>query len=441
MRLTRNDWCRGIAGLFVMLVMATMPARAAVDIQKVVSDKGITAWLVEDYTVPLIAVRFAFRGGSTQDPAGKEGLANLMTGLFDEGAGPYDREQFQDRLDEAGAEMSFRAGYDVITGSMRMLAETSDTAFEVLRLAVNEPHFDAGPVARIKAQIASSIDARSRDPQTEAELMWASAVYGDHPYARRDEGTKETLSAITGEDLVDAHGRLFARDNLVIGVVGAIDAATLKRELDRVFGDLPAHAELAPVGPADAQLDQTLEVERVLPQATIRLAYPGVERSDPAFFAAYLMNHILGGGTFSSRLFSEVREKRGLSYGIDSMIVDRDHSSLLVIETSTRSDRAGETLEVIQDQVRRMADEGPTEEELRQAKDFVIGSYAINNLDSSGAIARTLVQLQMDDLGIDYIARREALIEAVTLEEVRDQARRLLRSNPAVMIVGAGKTE
>ncbi|WP_157016957.1 M16 family metallopeptidase [Mesorhizobium xinjiangense] len=431
----------GVAGFLLLFVMAVQPARAAVDIQKVVSEKGITAWLVEDYTVPLIAVRFAFRGGSTQDPAGKEGLANLMSGLFDEGAGDLDRTQFQDRLDEAGAEMGIRAGYDSIGGSMRMLAETRKEAFDVLRLAVTEPRFDDAPVARIKAQIVSSIDARSRDPQTEASRAWARAIYGDHPYSRRDEGTKESLATITRDDLVAAHEHLFARDNLVIGVVGAIDAETLKSELDRVFGDLPAHARLDEIGPAAPRLDQDLHVDHALPQATIRLAYPGVERSDPGFFAAYLMNHILGGGTFSSRLFSEVREKRGLSYGINSMLVNRDHSSMLAIETSTRADRAEETLNVILDEVRRMAEEGPSAEELRQAKDFVLGAYAINNLDSSAAIARTLVQLQTDDLGIDYIARREALIEAVTLEEVREQARRLLQARPAVMVVGPAAEE
>lgn len=420
---------------------ALHPARAEVKIQEVVSEKGVTAWLVEDYTVPLISIRFAFRGGSTQDPEGKEGLANLMTGLFDEGAGDLDSNAFQERLDDAGAEMSLTASFDAIYGSMRMIADQKDEAFPLLRLAVQSPRFDPEPVNRIRAQIVTGINARERDPEQRADIAWATAIYGDHPYARRDEGTKESLSRIEPADLKEFHKRMFARGNLTVAVVGAIDAETLKTVLDDVFGDLPEEPRLAPVERADPKLAQEVRIEYALPQTSLRLAFPGVPRSSPDFFAAYLMNHILGGGTFSSRLFFEVREKRGLAYGVSSALVNRDYSSALVIGTSTRSDRADQTLQVIREEVRRMAEEGPTEAELEAAKRYVIGAYAINNLDTSGAIARTLVELQLDDLGIDYIERRTAMINAVTIDEVKAVARKLLLAEPAIMIVGPGADE
>ncbi|MDP3897810.1 MAG: pitrilysin family protein [Mesorhizobium sp.] len=418
------------------MAFCVLPARAGVEIQDVTSPQGVKAWLVEDYSVPIVSIRFAFKGGSTQDPAGKEGLANLMTGLFDEGAGDLDSDTFQLRLDDAGSEMSFSAGYDQVSGSMRMLAETQDEAFALLRMAILTPRFDPAPVNRIRDQIVAGIEAGALDPATKSDIAWAEALYDGHPYARRDEGTAATLASITPADLKAFHARTFARSNLVVGVVGAIDAETLGRRLDELFASLPAEAELVPVPRADIKLGQEIRVDYDLPQTTLQLAYPGIERNDPQFFAAYLMNHILGGGTFSSWLFNEIREKRGLAYGIGSSLANREYSSALVIGTATRSDRAAEALELIRAEVRRMAETGPTEAELDFAKKYVTGAYAINNLDSSAAIARTLVELQIDGLGIDYIDRRSGLIAAVTLDEVKAAAKRLLTTEPAVMIVG-----
>ena len=424
------------AATFLALLIVALPARAEVKIQEVVSPGGIRAWLVEDYTVPIVSVRFAFRGGTTQDPKGKEGLANLMTGLFDEGAGELDSDAFQIALDDAGAEMSFSSSPDAIYGSMRMLADRQDEAFGLLKLAVAEPRFDAAPIARIRDQIVTGIEARALDPETRGDIAWAEALYQDHPYARRVEGTKETLASITADDLKGFHERNFARSNLTVGIVGAIDAETLGRRLDEIFGALPQAAQLEPVPPADPKYGQDIRINYNLPQTSLQLAYPGIERHDPQFFAAYLMNQILGGGSFSSRLFKEVREKRGLAYGVGSSLVNRDYAQSLAIGTATRSDRAMETLKVIRDEVKRMADEGSTEEELAFTKRYVIGAYAINNLDTSSAIARTLVDLQIDNLGIDYIQEREAMIEAVTIDDVRAVAKRLLSAEPAVMIVG-----
>lgn len=422
---------------FVLLVLPALgPARAAVKIQEVTSDGGITAWLVEDYTVPIVAVRFAFTGGSVQDPAGKEGLSNLMTGLFDEGAGDLDADAFQERLDEVGAEMSFEARRDAVYGSMRMLAEEREAAFDLLRLAVTRPRFDAEPVERIRAQIVTGIQRDMRDPNVLGRDQFARALYGDHPYARRSEGTAESLAALTAEDLRALHGRTFARGNLSVAVVGAIDADALKVELDRVFGDLPAEPRLDAVAKASLHLDQEVRYAYPLPQATLQLVYPGVDREDPGFFAAFLMNHMLGGGTFSSRLFDEVREKRGLAYGVGSSLVTGDLADMLVIGTSTRADRAREALKVIRDVIAEVAENGVSEEELARAKTYLVGAYAINNLDSSSSVASTLVELQKDKRGIDYIERRAALIEAVTLDEVKAAAKRLLTAAPAILVIG-----
>jgi zinc protease len=420
----------------LFLLLPAITARAAVTIQEVKSDSGVSAWLAEDYSLPLINIQFVFDGGSSQDPPGKEGLANLMSGLFDEGAGDLDSDAFQIRLDDAGAEMRFNQTRDGLYGAMRMLADHKAEAFDLLRLAIQKPRFDQAPVDRIRAQIVSGIVAGERDPNTVAAQKWAETLYPGHPYSRRGEGTSQSLATITAADLHAFHKAIFARDGLHVAVVGAIDAKTLKAQLDLLFGDLPQKQALHPVADVEPVLGNRMQVTYDQPQTSLQLAYPGIKRSDPDFYAAALMNEILGGGTFTSRLFKEVREKRGLAYGVDSALVNHKHASALVIGTATRSERAAETLSVVHDVVKHMADEGPTEQELAAAKKYVIGAYAINNLDSSGAIAGTLLGLQLDDLGIDYMQRRAALLDAVTLDEVNAVAAKLLSAEPAIMMVG-----
>ncbi len=430
-KLTRSLKAAAIA---MAVLLAPLPA-FALEIQEVTSPKGIKAWLVEDDSVPLISVRFAFKGGSVQDPEGKEGLANLMTGLFDEGAGDMPSDAYQERLDNIGAEMSFSASQDDISGGMRMLKENSPSAFDMLALAIQKPRFDQAAIDRIRGQVVAGIKASKNDPNTIASQKFAEVLYGKHPYANRSEGTEQSLEAITRDDLLQAHQKLFGKDQLKIGVVGAISAEELAPLLDKLFGDLQDKAELKPVEPAKVALGATTSVTYDLPQTTINMVYPGVKRSDKDFFAAYLMNQVLGVG-FTSRLYNEVREKRGLAYTVGSVLRDRDYASNLHISTGTRPDRAQQSLDVIRAEVARMAKSGVTEEELAAAKSFAIGAYAINNLDSSVAVARTLVGLQDQNLGRDYIDRRADLINAVTAEDVKAVAAKLLKADPAILVVG-----
>lgn len=428
--------CATLCFALFFLLLPVLSARAEMNIQEVTSKKGVSAWLVEDHSIPLIAIRFVFNGGSAQDPAGKEGLVNLMTGLFDEGAADLDSDAFQQKLDDAGAEMSFQASRDGTYGSMRMLSEEKNEAFDLLKLAVDSPRFDQAPIDRIRSQILSGILANERDPNTVAQQRWLRAIYGEHPYSRSDQGSKESLAAITAADIKAFHKAAFARDGLHVAVVGDIDAATLAVKLDDVFGDLPEKQALAPVADVTPKLGQQLEVNYDLPQTSLQLAWPGAKRSDPDFFAVVLMNQILGGSTFTSRLFQEVREKRGLAYGVSSDLIDNEHSHTLLVTTATRADRAAETLAIVRQVVKDMAENGPTEAELAATKKNMIGAYAINNLDSSSSIAATLVELQLDHLGVDYIKRRASLIDAVTLADVKAAAKKLLSADPAVMSVG-----
>lgn len=425
-----------LAGVAYTLASLAPIAAQATDIQVVNSPLGVTAWLVEDHTVPIVAIDFAFDGGSSQDPEGKEGLTNLLSATLDEGAGELDSRAFQTRMEDLVIQLSYQEDRDAFYGSMRTLSLNAPDAFEMLRLSVEEPRFDAEPVNRIKTQIIAGLRQDLKDPDEIAARRWSEIAFPNHPYGRPSKGTEETVSALAPEDLKALHKKIFARENLKIAVVGDIDAATLAPLLDKVFGGLPAKPDLLPVTDVEPVSGVTEAVKFDVPQTSIRLGLPGLKRSDPDFIAAYVMNHILGGGSFSSWLYEEVREKRGLAYSVGSYLVPYSHSGLFMGATGTRAEKASETLAIIDAQLKRMATQGPSEEELAKAKSYLTGSYALR-FDTSDKIANQLVSIQIENLGIDYINKRNSMIEAVTLEEVKAVAKRLLEGKlPTVVTVG-----
>jgi zinc protease len=423
-----------------MSFMIVSTASAAANIQRVTSPGGIEAWLVEERTVPLISMEFAFRGGTAQDDAAKAGTATMLASLLDEGAGELDSQAFQERLEANAVELSFRAARDDFDGSLKTLVDKRDDAFELLRLAVNEARLETADVERIRAQILARIRRDSTDPGDVAQETWLKAAFPDHPYGRRGIGTEETVERIAREDIAAFRDANFARSNLVVAVVGAIDAETLGPILDKVFGALPAEPKLKPVADLWPQnVGQTDVVEMDIPQTTIVFGRGALKRDDPDYIPAVVMNHILGGGTFTSRLFNEVREKRGLAYSVYSYIDSMDSSGVIGGGVATKNERAAEAMQIIEEEFARFAKDGPTEEELVKAKKYLTGSYALN-FDSSVKVARGLRQIQLNNLPIDYILTRNALVEAVTIEDVKRVARRILDDGD-LLVAAVGKPQ
>ena len=409
---------------------------SATTIERVTSAGGIQAWLVHERAVPLIAVEFAFAGGAVQDSAGKAGTAALTASLLDSGAGDLDSTAFSDRLERKAIQMSFSAQRDTMQGTMRTLTENRDEAFELLRLAVTAPRFDAKDVEISRAQILSLLRRETTSPADIANRRWWETAFEGHPYGRPVNGTAETVASISIDDLKSYAHRVLARQNLKIAVVGDIDAETLKVLLDRTFGALPEKPELyAIANVAPRGLGRRIEVSLDVPQTVVDFGGPGIPRQDPDFMAAYLVNHILGGGSSDSRLYQEVREKRGLAYSVSDNLVWLDHAAVLLGGTATRADRAGETVDLIEQEIHHFADSGPTAGELTEAKRYLNSAFALN-LDSSTKIAGLLVQLQLDGFGTDYFTRRGAMIEAVTLDDARRVAKRLLDKGLLVTVVG-----
>jgi zinc protease len=408
----------------------------ATTIERVVSPGGIEAWLVHERAVPLIAVEFAFAGGAVQDPPGKAGTAALTASLLDAGAGDLDSTAFTDRLERKAIQMNFSAQRDTIHGTLRTLTENRDDAFELLRLAVTVPRFDAKDVEISRAQILSLLRRETTSPTDIASRRWWETAFEGHPYGRPVNGTSETVSSISIADLKSYAHRVLARQNLKIAVVGDIDAETLKVLLDRTFGALPEKPELYSIANvAPRGLGRRIEVSLDVPQTVVDFGGPGIARQDPDFMAAYLINHILGGGSTDSRLYQEVREKRGLAYSVSDSLVWLDHAAVMLGGTATRADRAGETVDLIEKEIRHFAEDGPTAGELVGAKRYLNSAFVLN-LDSSTKIAALLVQLELDGFGTDYFSRRTAMIEAVTLDDARRVAKRLLDKGLLVTVVG-----
>ena len=412
------------------------PSLAATKIQHLISPGGIEAWFVQDATVPLIAMEYAFGGGAAQDPADKPGVANMVASLIDEGSGDLDSKTFHERLDRRAIELSFSATRDYFRGSLRMLKDNKDEAFDLLHMALTSPHFDATDVERIRSQIVSGLRRDTTNPNALAGRKFLEIAYGDHPYGRQASGTLESVPTITVADMKDYVRRVIAKDTLKIAVVGDVDPATLGKLLDQTFGGLPAKASLTPVPDiVAAKPPQRAFVPLDVPQTVISFGGPGIMRHDPNFMAAYVVNHIIGGGGLSSRLYHEVREKRGLAYSVYQTLLWMDHSALFIGNTGTRADRAGETLDAVEKEIRRMAEDGPTQQELDEAKSYLKGSQMLQ-LDTSSKLASGLLQYQLDRLPIDYLEKRNAIVDAVTLADAKAVAKRLWGQGLLTVIVG-----
>ena len=409
----------------LLLVTFAVPTRA-MDIERVVSPGGIEAWLVRDKMLPVLALEFSFRGGLALDPVGKEGRSNMAVNLLTEGAGDLDSQAFATQVEDKAISMDFDANADSLTGSLKTLNEHRDAAIDLLRLAMTKPRMEAADIERVRAATLSAIARDNENPDYIARRTWMTTAFAGHPYGRPSRGTKESVTGLTEADLRAVIAQRFARDNLVVGAVGDITPEELGKVLDRAFGDLPAKSapnDVPEATPAGA--GRTIIVRRPVPQSIILLGQPGIKRDDPDWFAASLVNYVLGGGGFNSRLMEEVREKRGLTYGIYTSLASYDRAGIVMSSSSTENTRAGRALDVTREVWTRMHEQGPTEEELANAKKYLTGSFALR-LDSTTAIARTLVSVQYDKLGINYLNERDDLINRVTLDDAKRVARRLL---------------
>lgn len=423
----------------LILALATfaalsVPLRAAVDIEEVTSPGGVSAWLVEEHSIPFVALEIRFKGGTSLDAPGKRGAVNLMVGLLEEGAGDMDAREFAKATEALAASFKYRASDDSVSVSAKFLTQNRDEAVALLRESLVTPRFDPESVERVRRQVLSGIRSNQTDPDKIAARTFDAKVYGDHPYGAPQEGTIDSVTALTREDLQAAHRDSMARDRLYVAAVGDISPSELAMLLDMLFADLPERG--APM-PADATPTFEGGIEIVdfdTPQSVVLFGQKGIDLKDPDFFAAYLLNDILGGSGFDSRLMTEVREKRGLTYGVYSYLVDKDHADIWMGSVASANDKVAKAVEVIRAEWRRMRNEGVSAEELQDAKTYVTGAYPLR-FDGNGQIANIMVNMQTAGMSPDYIKTRNARVNAVTLQDVNRVARDLLDPEHLTFVV------
>lgn len=421
--------------VLLFVIFSSIRPANAMEIKQVKSPGGIEAWLVESHEVPLIALRFSFAGGSSQDPAEKPGVANFLSGMLDEGAGDLDSATFQERMEDIAMRMSFDNRLDNFYGSVETLTKNRDEAVELLKLALTQPRFDQDAVERIRRQLLAILAYESKSPERLASRTWFETAFRGHAYGTPSKGNKDSIKAISREDLEAYRKRVFAKSNLKVAVVGDIDEATLGGLLDEVFGDLPDTAELQSVSETKPETGGRLEVlEMDVPQSVAVFGMGGLKRNDPDFMAAYVLNHIIGGGGFSAILMEEVREKRGLAYSVYSRLSPMDHSAVYLGSVATKNESIAESLDIIRAELKRIAKDGVSEEELKNAKSHLTGSYALR-FDTNSKIASQLLAILIDDLGVDYVAKRNDLIEALSVDDLKRAAGRFLNPDDLIVVV------
>ncbi len=422
---------------FVMtfcLVAIAQIATAASEIEEFTTPGGIEVWLVNEPSIPIVALEVSFKGGSSLDLPGKEGATYLMAGLLEEGSGDLNATEFLEATEALAASYSYRTFRDSVSIEAEMLKENVSEAIDLLRLALIEPTFDQVAIDRVKSQIMSSLAQDKTDPDEIASATLRALSFDGHPYGTKDEGTPETVGQLERGDIVTAHQNALVKSRMYVGVVGDITADELGPLVDRLLGDLPMDGPELPKATEMAVGGGMTVIDLATPQSVALFGHKGIAREDPDFFAAYLLNEILGGSGVESRLMREVREKRGLTYGVYTFLAPFDYAAQMMGSVASANDRISDAIEVIKDQWTLLAETGVSKAELEEAKLYVTGAYPLR-FDSNAKIAGILVGLQLTGLPSDYIKTRNDQMMAVSLDEINAMAKRLLKPEELRFVV------
>ena len=430
--------------LFAFIALTALPKFAfaqILDIQEVKSESGITAWLVEDHSIPVIAMDFGFIGaGAVHDPENLQGLSRMLSNTLDEGAGSMNAQAFQKALRNNAISLGFSSSRDHFTGSLKTLSKNKARAFELTSLALTKPRFDDEAIERMRKANQSRIRSSLSNPDWMAARLINDKAFANHPYAQNSGGTLSSLERVDKKALHNFHANYIGKNNLVVSVAGDITAAELSEALDQIFGALPdveiQHAEDIEVQNQGAVYHYAQDI----PQTVIEIMQPGIGRSDPKFHIAQVMNFILGSSGFGSRLTEEIREKRGLTYGIYTYFYDLEHFKGMAVSTSTANENVVEMLALIRAEFEKIANEPVTEKELQDAKNYLIGSLPLS-LTSTDKIAGLMNSLQLDGLPMDYLDQREVSIKATTAQDIQALTQSLLNPDAFVTVLVGQKQE
>ena len=420
--------------LLALLISVAIPAAAnAITVKAVQSPSGVETWLSEEHSVPIISVNIAFPAGSAYDPTDKPGLATFVSSLMDEGAGDLASEAFKQALEARAIRIGASADRDYLTISMTTLKENADEAFRLLGLVLSRPRFDQEAVERMRVALLASLKQEDEQPSSVASKSWFATYFGTHPYAHSDSGTASGVQSVTIDDIKRFAADHMVRDRVKMSVAGDITDAELRRYVQQLFTSIPTKTVAAVARAADAR-PSINTIPRNEPAPVAMFGFAGPMRLDADFIPTFVANYILGGGGFSSRLMDEVRDKRGLTYGISTYLADYKSSALIVGSVQSDKAKIQTALDVTKSELARFARDGATAKELADAKTYLTGSYPLG-LDSNVKIARTLNAYQRQGLTPDYVEKRNGLIQAVTLQQVNAMAKKWYDPSKLVVVI------
>ena len=420
-----------------LLLMLNSAVSASPDIQHWETSSGVRVYFVESHELPMVDLQLVFDAGSVRDPEGKRGLAQLTNSLLDQAAGGMNADDISFEFERLGAEISTRGAYDTASVSLRSLSDKDllAPALDMLKIALTSPDFPEDVIERERNRILVGIQRKNQSPRTIASERFYEVIFKDHPYASPNEGTPESLSKLKRNDLVRFHSDFYVAKNAMITLVGDISLSQAESIAESVTGDLPTGS--APIYFPEVQPaveEKIIKVAHPSSQVHILVGQPGMKYGDPDYFSLYVGNHILGGGGLVSRLFEEVREKRGLSYGASSYFSPRRGLGPFQASISTREDQTQEALDVLKQTIKDFVDSGPKQAELTSAKKNITGGFPLR-LDSNGKISGYLSVIGFYGLPLDYLETFNKNIESVTVNDIKDAFQRRLNLDKFVTVL------
>lgn len=432
-----------IASLFSALILLFSPAVfAAGKVQEIKTPAGFTVWLVEEHSLPIITTNITFKqSGIAYDLKGKEGRTNLTAALLMEGAGDKNALAFTQALEDNAVRMNFSTDDDVFRVGLELLTEHKEAGFALLADALMRPRFDDDALVRVKAQTLALIKEQTEMPAYKLGRAWQTAAYGDHPYGRPALGNPESIAAITRADLQFFMQHYLTKTNVIISMVGDVTAEDAARLVDGALSSLPeTYAPDVVLGesifPPNAGI---ISVAHTMPQTMVMFGMPAMKRTDADFIPAFVMNHLLGGGGLTSILAKEIREKRGLAYSVNSQLDAKAFAASWRGMFATRNDQVDLAIETLKETLAQFAQKGVSEKELSDAKSYLTGSFVLN-LDSNEGVANFLTTMQLYGLGADYLENRNALVEAVSMDDIKRVTKRIINpSELRIVRVGSAK--
>jgi zinc protease len=429
-----------LAAAFLIAVLAA-PA-AALEIKRSVLSDGAVLLVSEQHQLPMVTVTIAFDAGARRDPAGKAGLASLTASSLTLGTRDMSATQFNQKVDFMGSSISVGAGADYAQASFTSLRKYEDATLALLAAALAEPALSDAEIVRKRDERVAHIRANEEQPDYVAGVTFHKALYGNGPYGHPSEGTAESVAKLTPADVREFYHAHYKIAGAVIAVVGDVTTDEVKTKLEKAFGPLKGTVppQAAPPAPRVAPGIHPTLVDRNVVQATLILGGGGIARSNPDYYRLQVMNYILGGGGFASRLMKSVRSNKGLAYGISSGFDAGKFAGSFAVDTQTKNKSANEALQLILEQLRDIQEHPVSDTELASAKKYLIGSFPLK-LDRQSSIAGFMLQVELYGLGLDYAERYPKLIGAVTKDDIQRVAKRYLHPDALILVAVADQSK